>query len=85
MKTMHDHKLIRCPKLGDEMTFSYCLRESVDLPCSRIVHCWSSCFDVAAFLKELLTPQQWNNFNNSRQNDKVTSLIELIEAAKAKK
>jgi hypothetical protein len=85
MKTEHDHKLIRCPKLGDEMTFAYCLRESVDLPCSRIVRCWSSCFDVAVFLKEVLTPEQWNMFSNSRQNDKVSSLIELIETAKAKK
>ncbi len=25
------NQLIRCPKLGDEMTFSYCLRESGDL------------------------------------------------------
>jgi hypothetical protein len=85
MKTEHDHKLIRCPKLGDEMTFSYCVQESVDVPCSRIVRCWSSRFDVAAFLKEFLTPEQWNKFNNSQPNDKVSSLIELIEAAKAKK
>jgi hypothetical protein len=85
MKTEHDNKLIRCPKLGDEMTFAYCLQESGALPCSRIVRCWSSCFDIAAFLKEILTPQQWNKFNNPQPNDKVTSLIELIEAAKAKK
>jgi len=85
MKTEHDHKLIRCPKLGDEMTFAYCLRESVDLPCSRIVRCWSSCFDIAAFLKEILESRQWDKFNDFQPNDKVTSLIEIIEAAKAKK
>lgn len=34
MKTEHDPKLIRCPKLGDEMTFAYCLREAGDLPCA---------------------------------------------------
>jgi hypothetical protein len=85
MKTEHDNKLARCPKLGDEMTFAYCLRESGDIPCSRIVNCWSSSFDVAAFLKDFLTPEQFDKFSNSRPNDKVTSLIELIEAAKAKK
>jgi len=31
-----------------------------------------------------LQPRQWDKFNNFQQNDKVTSLIELIEAAKAK-
>ena len=85
MKTEHDRKLIRCPKLGDEMTFAYCLQESGDMPCLRIVRCWSTCFDIASFLKEIMVPEQWNEFINFRPNDKVVSLIELIEAAKAKK
>jgi hypothetical protein len=85
MKTEYDHKLIRCPKLGDEMTFAYCLQESGKLPCMRIVRCWSFSFDVESFLKEKLTPQQWDSFMNSQPGDKVTSLIELIAAAKVKK
>jgi hypothetical protein len=85
MKTEHDHKLIRCPKLGDEMTFAYCLWESGDMPCARIVSCWSYCFDIAAFLKEILAPEKWNNFINFRPNEKVINIVELIEAAKAKK
>ena len=85
MKTEHDNKLIRCPKLGDEMTFAYCIREDGDLPCARIVRCWSLSFDVESFLKKNLTPQRWDNFMNSPPGDKVTSLIELIAAAKAKK
>ncbi|PKN51274.1 MAG: hypothetical protein CVU55_12640 [Deltaproteobacteria bacterium HGW-Deltaproteobacteria-13] len=67
------------------MTFAYCLQEAGDLPCSRIVNCWSSCFDIAAFLKEILTPEQWSKFINFQPNDKVISLFELIQAAKAKK
>jgi hypothetical protein len=85
MKTDHDDQLIRCPKLGDEMTFAYCLQESGELPCTRIVRCWSLSFDVESFLKEKLTAQQWDSFVNSQPGDKVTSLIELIAAAKAKK
>ena len=85
MKTQHDDKLIRCPKLGDEMTFVYCLQESGEFPCQRILRCWSLSFDVEAFLKEKLTPEKYERFINTQQNDKVTSLIELIEAAKAKK
>ncbi|MCK7506784.1 MAG: hypothetical protein MZV70_23760 [Desulfobacterales bacterium] len=82
MKTEHDHKLIRCPKLGDEMTFAYCLREAGDLPCARIIHCWQSAFDVEALLKELLTPDEWERFTCAQPKDKVTSLIEIIENAK---
>jgi hypothetical protein len=77
-------KQIRCPRLGDEITLSYCLKESGDLPCSRIVYCWTSCFDIISFLKEFLKPEELNNFINSRPKDKVSSLIELIEKAKAK-
>ena len=85
MKTQHDSKLIRCPKLGDEMTFSYCVRESGELPCQRIVRCWSLSFDVESLLKEKLSAKKYEHFINTQQKDKVTSLIELIEAAKVKK
>ena len=85
MKNRHEDKLIRCPKLGDEMTFAYCLRESGEFPCQQIVRCWSLSFDVEAFLKEKLTPEKYECFVNTQQKNKVTNLIELIEAAKAKK
>jgi len=41
-------------------------------------------FDVESFLKEKLPPEKWAGFTNSKPMDKVTNLIELIEAAKAK-
>lgn len=85
METLHDDKLIRCPKLGDEMTFGYCRQEAGNLPCARIVRCWSSFFDVEKFLKEVLTAKQWNEFVQAKPPDKMTSLLDLIEAAKAKK
>ena len=85
MKTLHDSKLIRCPKLGDEMMFAYCFEESGDLPCTRIIRCWQASFDVEAVLKEHLTDRQWTQFSYAQPKDKVISLIELIEAAKAKK
>jgi hypothetical protein len=80
-----NNKLIRCSRLGDEMTLSYCLKESGDLPCSRIMRCWSHFFDVESFLKKQLTPEKLDIFINFQPKDKVTSLMELIEAAKGKK
>jgi hypothetical protein len=78
------NKLVRCPRLGDEMAFSYCLQESGALPCSRIVSCWSVVFDVESFLHKNMTDRDWQKFNNAQPKDKVTSLIEIIEAAKRK-
>ena len=82
MKTEHDHKLTRCPKLGDEMTFAYCLREADDLPCARIMQCWFRSFDVEALLKEGLTSDEWNRFTGAEPKDKVSSIIEMIEKVK---
>ena len=75
-------KLVRCPRLGDEITFSYCFHESGTLPCSRIISCWSPVFDVVSFLHTNMTIQDWQSFNNAQPKDKVTTLIEIIEAAK---
>jgi len=77
-------KLVRCPRLGDEIAFSYCMQESGALPCSRIISCWSPVFDVARFLHKNMSDQDWQKFNNALPKDKVTSLIEIIEAAKRK-
>jgi len=76
---------MRCPRLGHEITFSYCLEESLDLPCSRIVHCWSPVFNVEAMLHKELSEDNWQRFINAQPKDKVVNIIELIEAAKAKK
>ncbi|MGV8056826.1 MAG: hypothetical protein AB2L12_02145 [Smithellaceae bacterium] len=77
-------KIMRCPRLGHEITLSYCLQESIDLPCSRIVRCWSSVFDIESLLQREMSPDSWQKFTNFQPKDKVASIIELIEAAKAK-
>lgn len=85
MKTEYDNKLIRCPKLGDEITFAYCLREAGNFPCTRIVHCWSSRVNIESLLNGILSPEQMKKLTSAAPKDKMSSLIELIEAAKAKK
>jgi hypothetical protein len=61
------------------------LQEAGDFPCARIVNCWSPYFNIEGFLKEKLTPEKWDNFINFKSRDKISSLIELIEKAKAVK
>ena len=76
------HLEIRCPRLGGEVTFSYCEREGGDKPCMRIVPCWSPFFPVEMYLKESLSREVWERFSGQTPKDKVSTLIELIEAAK---
>lgn len=73
---------MRCPRLGSEVFFTYCLKEGGELPCARIVLCWQQFFPVERYLKMKLTPEQWEKCFNRTPKDKMTSLIELIEEAK---
>jgi hypothetical protein len=79
---IYDHLEIRCPKLGGQVTFAYCRREAGTLPCQRTVICWHCRFPVEAFLKSVLTEEGWAAWTNQSPKEKMTSLLELIEAAK---
>jgi hypothetical protein len=73
---------LRCPKLGGEVTFAYCLVEGGDLPCSRTIACWQQYFPVETHLRAKLTQEQWDRCFGKTPKDKMVSLVELIEAAK---
>lgn len=76
-----DQLWIRCPRLGGETVFSYCLREAGDLPCHRIIACWQVYFPIEKYLKDRFTPQQWEEFQGRRPKEKLSSLLELIDEA----
>ncbi|OQY01049.1 MAG: hypothetical protein B6I26_05455 [Desulfobacteraceae bacterium 4572_130] len=77
--------LIRwCPKLGQQIAFSYCCMENSGLPCFRSINCWFEYFDVKKYFKEKLTRDQWEQVFNTKYNPKMLSLMELIEQAKKK-
>jgi hypothetical protein len=81
----YDHLEIRCPRLGGEVVFSYCKKEKGDLPCSRIIVCWHPHFPVEAYLRKRLSESEWDCCFNQPPKEKMSSLIELIEAAKKRK
>ena len=78
----HDHLEIRCPRLGGQVTFSYCRREGGTLPCQRTIVCWQGRFPVEAFLRSALNEEDWARWTNQSPREKVVTLLELIEAAK---
>lgn len=80
-----DQLEMRCPRLGHEVAFFYCRRESGDLPCSRILSCWQPFFPVEAFLKGSMPPDLWQQFISQAPKDKVVTLIDLIEAAQRRR
>ncbi len=81
----YDSLLIRCPRLGGEVTFAYCRMEGDDFPCMRIIQCWEACLPIAGFLRKTLTPAQAERFREQRPKEKLVSLVELVETTKREK
>lgn len=82
MKENYDQLQYHCPRLGHEISFSYCRQEGNGIPCPRIVACWRLVFPVESWIKESLPPEDWEQFCSQGQKDKITSLIDLIAKAK---
>lgn len=78
----YDQLELRCARLGGEVKFSYCRKEGGDLPCLRIITCWYPFFPVEQHLKEIMTQESWDAFVSQMPKDKITTLMELVEAAK---
>ncbi|MCF8127663.1 MAG: hypothetical protein K9N10_04045 [Deltaproteobacteria bacterium] len=77
-----DEKTIRCPRLGHQISFSFCRIENKGLPCFKALDCWYVHFPVEAHFRAVLTPEQWEKAFVSPSKPKMLSLLELIEQAK---
>ncbi|MFP3928384.1 MAG: hypothetical protein ACLFUP_05725 [Desulfobacteraceae bacterium] len=75
---------IRCPRLGHQVSFSYCRRERGELPCFKILDCWHEHFDVEGHLRGELNQEQWERAFSRPGKTKIMSLLDLIEEAKRK-
>ncbi len=73
---------IRCPRLGNQVPFSYCCGENGGLPCAKTLICWSPYFPVEEFLRDKLGPKEWRRAFETPPPPKLLTLVELIEKAK---
>jgi hypothetical protein len=78
-------RLIRCPRLGGEVPFSYCEKEAGELPCRQVVRCWEAVFPVEAGLRDHLGPEGWERFCTQVPKDRMTTLMDLVEAVKRRR
>ncbi len=76
---------IRCPRLGHQITFSYCRSENLGIPCVKTLDCWFQHFLVEEYLRGELRPEEWEKSFNRPSKQKMLSLLELIEQAKTAK
>jgi hypothetical protein len=78
-------RIMRCPRLGGEVSFSYCEREAGDLPCRQVVRCWEAGFPVEEYLRETLAPETWERFCGQNSKDRMTTLLDIVGAAGRRK
>ncbi|MBN2284298.1 MAG: hypothetical protein JXO48_10445 [Deltaproteobacteria bacterium] len=78
----YDSRMIRCLKLGGEVTFAYCRREQGGLPCSRIIGCWRGMLPVEDYLKSALSPEEMARCFGQLPKDRITTMFEIVDAVK---
>jgi len=74
--------LIRCPRLGGEVPFSYCEQEGGELPCRQIIRCWEAGFPIEDYLREVMTKEAWERFCSQIPKDRMETLIDQVEQAR---
>jgi hypothetical protein len=84
-KKQYQSMVIRCPRLGGEVPFSFCEKEAGDLPCRMVVSCWAARFPVEEYLKETLTEDALDRFSNQRPKDRLTTILDIAAAIKNRK
>ena len=76
----------RCPRLGGDVTFGYCMNGGEqDRPCFKVFDCWWERFDVVAFLQDQLPTDIYEALLKKRTlPNKMASLVELIHQAQSR-
>lgn len=90
MLNEHDQALLlRCRRLGHEVTFGYCRQETGGKPCRLILRlildCWWEQFNVRAFLQAHLSAEEMSAVERaglSAPTSKVQNLFDLIQQTK---
>ena len=73
----------RCPRIGGPVNFAYCTTcGEAGGYCFKVLDCWWETFDVAAHLRETLSEAALAELMAKRPKPKVTSLVEMIAAAR---
>ncbi len=82
-RSIYDELTIRCAMLGHLVSFTYCMAPGSDLPCRKILDCWHERIDIAAFLNEILSPEEMESIT-APVKPKVMQLLELVQKAKTR-
>ena len=79
----YDNEEIYCRMLGHEIAFDYCRKASSGIPCRKIMDCWYERISIREFVEENYSAEERERIFRPPA-DKITSLLGLIEQARAR-
>jgi len=77
----------RCPRLGSDISFRYCLLSGEDDgPCFKILDCWWEYFDVADYLRQNMPAAAFAELIRTAEQpkNKIGSIIDIARRAQEK-
>lgn len=74
---------MHCRRLGHPVTLSYCVRESIELPCRQVFQCWEARIPIHDYLLTMYSASQLEVFE--RPASKLASIVDLIKQAQERK
>ena len=76
-----DDVQVRCPRLGHQVHFGYCMVENMDRPCFKALDCWHHRFDVVGYFKQTLSGEDFAAAFAQQGRPKMQTLVDLIQQA----
>jgi hypothetical protein len=71
---------MHCRRLGHPVTLSYCVQESIDLPCRLIYQCWEGHIPVHDYLLTKYSESQLAALQGP--TSKLASIVDLVNQAR---
>jgi hypothetical protein len=69
----------RCPRLGSVVHFGYCRTcGSEQAPCFKALDCWWESFDAAAFFRQTLDPEAFEQLVAAPPPNKIASILDIL-------
>lgn len=80
-----DDLVVRCRRLGHEVTFKYCRTLEGQTVCRTIRDCWWERFDVDSWLSKNLSPDEFEKLAaGAPPPPKISTILDIIQRVKQK-
>jgi len=84
--TVYDTREIwRCPQLGGPVTFEYCRRMNVALPCPKLFACWSRTINVSEYLQKNFTEEEIHRVFDQPAPTRLETMFSVLAEVEKRK